>query len=115
MPSPTGISRRIASCIRYTIAKDYEAAMVNFFPALDKTAKTRRPKCGVAARIKGFLADEEALITAIAIRNAFVGVKFNGMSFPDAIYKFGRTAIAHEGELDPRLTFIDWLFRRIRG
>src|SRR3972149_1089717 len=27
------------------------------------------------------------------------------MSFPEAIYKFGRTPIAHEGELDPRLTF----------
>lgn len=27
------------------------------------------------------------------------------MSFHDALYNFGRTPIAHEGELDPRLTF----------
>ena len=32
-------------------------------------------------------------------------IYINGVSIPDALYKFGRTAISHEGELDPRLEF----------
>lgn len=31
----------------------------------------------------------------------------NGVLITDALYKFGRTAITHEGELDPRLQFND--------
>lgn len=81
--------------------------MVNFFPALDKTAKRRRPKDGVGERIRRFIFDQEAIITAIATGHVFQNIFVNGMSFPEAIYKFGRTPIAHEGELDPRLTFND--------
>ena len=81
--------------------------MVHFFPALDKVAKRRRPKDGVGVRIRSFLKDEEVLITAIATGNVFKGCIFDGLTFEDAIYKFGRTPIAHEGELDPRLKFVD--------
>ena len=105
MSQPSSISRRIASCINYAAAKDYEAAMINFFPALDKTAKKRRPKDGVGERIRHFVSDQEAIITAIATGNILQNISVNGISFPEAIYKFGRTPIAHEGELDPRLTF----------
>ena len=77
------------------------------FPAIDKTAKKRRPQAGVGSRMKSFLEDEEVLITAVATGNVFRGCKFSGMAFHDAIYKFGRTAIAHEGELDSRLAFND--------
>jgi hypothetical protein len=103
----SSISRRLASCLEAFQNKDYENALIHYFPALDKTAKRRYPKLGVGARIRAFLKDEEALITAIATGNAFIGCKFNGITFEEAIYKFGRTAIAHEGELDPRLTFVD--------
>ena len=95
------------SCIEHLQSRDYEQALIHFFPALDKTAKRRRPKDKVGERIRRFIADQEAIITAVATRNVIVGVTFDGLSFPDAIYKFGRTAIAHEGELDPRLTFND--------
>ncbi|WP_219858535.1 hypothetical protein [Stutzerimonas azotifigens] len=78
---------------------------MNLFPAIDKTAKKRRPKEGVGKRIKTFLQDEEVLITAVATGNVFKGCSFDGMSFHDALYNFGRTPIAHEGELDPRLSF----------
>ena len=81
--------------------------MVNFFPALDKTAKRRRPKDGVGNRIRRFIADQEAIITAVATGNIMQNISINEVSFPEAIYKFGRTPIAHEGELDPRLTFND--------
>jgi len=107
MPQPSSISRRISSCINYARAGDYEAAMVNYFPALDKTAKRRRPKDGVGARIRRFISDQEAIITAIATGNILQNISVNGVTFPEAIYKFGRTPIAHEGELDPRLTFND--------
>jgi hypothetical protein len=78
---------------------------VNFFPALDKTAKRRRPKAGVGDRIRSFISDQEAIISTIATGNIFQNISVNGISFPEAIYKFGRTPIAHEGESDPRLTF----------
>ncbi|HDS1202459.1 TPA: hypothetical protein QD004_001744 [Shewanella algae] len=105
MSNPSGISRRIEQCIKHLQEHDYEGAMVNLFPAIDKTAKRRRSNIGVSARIKAFLKDEEVLITAVGIGSVFKGCKFDGMSFEDALYKFGRTSIAHEGEIDPRLTF----------
>ncbi|MFQ2605612.1 hypothetical protein ACK3ZW_01785 [Aeromonas caviae] len=105
MNTPSGISRRLQQCVERLEALDYEGALVNLFPAIDKTAKKRRPKDGVGSRIKAFLQDEEVLITAIATGNVFKGCEIDGMTFHEALYKFGRTPIAHEGELDPRLTF----------
>ena len=107
MKNPSSISRRIESCIHYTNIKNYESAMINFFPALDKTAKKRRQREGVGSRIKKFISDEEEIITAISMGNILKNVNCNGVSFPEAIYKFGRTSIAHEGELDKRLNFND--------
>lgn len=105
MSKPSGVSRRVQQCIAHLQEQDYEGALVDLFPAIDKTAKKRRPKSGVARRIKSFLKDEEVLITAVGIGNVFKGCSFDGMSFEDALYKFGRTPIAHEGELDPRPSF----------
>ncbi|MBN0989487.1 hypothetical protein [Amphritea pacifica] len=105
MRKPTGISRRIEQCIKHLQENDYEGALVNLFPAIDKTSKKRRTKAGVGQRIKAFLKDEEVLITAVGTGHVFKDCSFDGMSFEDALYKFGRTPIAHEGELDPRLTF----------
>ncbi|AIA75302.1 hypothetical protein FF32_10715 [Halomonas campaniensis] len=105
MANPTGVSRRLQQCIERLQASDYEGALVNLFPAIDKTAKKRRPKAGVGARIRSFLKDEEVLITAVGMGNVFKNCSFDGVSFEDALYKFGRTPIAHEGELDPRLRF----------
>jgi hypothetical protein len=105
--APTGISRRVQECIECLARKNYETALLNLFPAIDKTAKKRRLDAGVGSRMKSFLEEEEVLITAVATGNIFRGCKFAGMTFHDAIYKFGRTAIVHEGELDKRLTFND--------
>lgn len=92
-------------CIEHIQRNDWEGALVNLFPALDKTAKRRRPKAGVGERIRAFLEEEEILISAIATGNVFHGIHVDGVSVTDALYKFGRTSIAHEGELDPRLKF----------
>jgi len=105
MPIPTGVSRRIQQCLERYQFGDYEGALVNLFPAIDKTAKRRREKDGVGSRIKAFLHDEELLISAIGTGNIIRDCVFDGLTFHDAIYRFGRTSIAHEGELDPRLTF----------
>lgn len=105
MGNPTGVSRRLQQCIERLQVNDYEGALVNLFPAIDKTAKKRRPKDGVGSRIKSFLKDEEVLITAVGTGNVFKGCSFDGVTFEDALYKFGRTSISHEGELDPRLGF----------
>lgn len=59
------------------------------------------------ARIRAFLEDEEVLISAIGTGNVFARISINGVTITDALYKFGRTPIAHEGELDPRLQFND--------
>jgi hypothetical protein len=101
----SGVSRRIQQCIEHIQQQDWEGALVNLFPALDKTAKKRRPKAGVGERIKAFLEEEESLISAVATGNVFKGIHIDGVSITDALYKFGRTSIAHEGELDPRLEF----------
>ena len=107
MKNPTAISRRIESCINYVNIQNYESALINFFPALDRTAKKRRHREGVASRIKKFLADQEEIITAISTGNIYKDIQINGITFPEAIYKFGRTSISHEGELDSRLNFND--------
>ncbi len=100
----SSISRRMESCIAAFQNDDYEVALIHYFPALDKTSRRRRPNDGVGVRIRGFLDDELDIITHIATRNIF-RCNFDGMSLPQAIYKLGRTSIAHEGELDPRLNF----------
>jgi hypothetical protein len=105
--NPSAISRRIESCIKCANSKDYESALIHLFPAIDKTAKRRRPRDGVGSRIKAFISDQEAIISAVALRIILRNININGFSFPEAIYKFGRTSIAHEGELDPRLTIND--------
>jgi hypothetical protein len=105
MKAPSGISRRIQQCVTHIQASDWEGALVNLFPALDKTAKKRRPKAGVGERVRALLEEEEALISAVATDNVFKNIQVNGVSITDALYKFGRTSIAHEGELDPRLHF----------
>lgn len=103
----SGVSRRLQQCVVHLQGKDFEGALVNLFPAIDKTAKKRRPKDGVGARIKAFLVEEEALISAIATGNVFKNIRVEGISITDALYEFGRNPIAHEGELDPRLQFND--------
>lgn len=107
MPEPSGISRRLQQCVEHIQTRDFEGALVNLFPAIDRTAKKRRPRDGVGARIRAFLKDEEVLISAIGTGNVFARISINGVTIPDALYKFGRTPIAHEGELDPRLRFND--------
>ncbi len=99
----SSISRRINSAIESLQKNDYESSFVHLFPAIDKTAKKRRPRDGVGKRIKEFLRDEEVLISSIATHNAFKNIVVDGIDFPTAMYKFGRTSIAHEGELDERL------------
>jgi len=71
----TSISRRIEKSIEALAKKDYEDAFVQLFPAIDKTAKKRRSKGGVGTRIKSFISDEEALITAIATNNIIKDIK----------------------------------------
>lgn len=103
----TSVSRRIEKSIEALSAKDYEASFVHLFPAIDKTAKKRRPKDGVGSRIKSFISDEEAIISGVALNKVFRGINVDGVDFPTAIYKFGRTSIVHEGELDERLKIND--------
>lgn len=101
----TGVSRRVLQAIKHLQTNDYEGALVNLFPAIDQTAKRRRPKDGVGKRIKAFLEDEEKLISTVATGNCFSNIVCDNISITDALYKFGRTSIAHEGELDKRLEF----------
>lgn len=99
----TAISRRVEASIICLYDKRYEDAFIHLFPAVDQTAKKRYPSLGVGKRIKSFIADEELLITGIAINNT-MRINVDGIDFPTAMYKFGRTSIVHEGMLNPRLT-----------
>lgn len=104
MRKPTGVSRRLLQCMEHLEEDDFEGALVNLFSALDPTAKRRRPKEGVAKRIKAFLEDEERLMSSLT-GNCLSNIKCNDLSITDTLYKFGRTSIVHEGELDPRIEF----------
>lgn len=103
MKQPSSISRRMQDAVSAYIKNDYEGCFVHLFPAIDKTAKLRRPSGKVGERVRAFLTDQEDIISAIATGNVLKGIYNNGASIPDALYKFGRNSIAHEGELDPRL------------
>lgn len=102
--STSSISRRMEDSVKAFMNEDYETSLIHYFPALDKTAKRRRPNEGVGNRIRNFLDDELDIISHVATKNIF-RIKCDGLSIPQAIYKFGRTSIAHEGELDSRLNF----------
>lgn len=73
MSAPSGVSRRVQQCVEHLQRRDWEGALVNLFPAIDKTAKRRRPSDGVGKRVRAFLQDEEVLITAVATGNVFKG------------------------------------------
>ena len=105
MQSSSSISRRIAHCLAAYQSQDYETALIHYFPALDKVAKKRHHNAGVGERIRKFLKRDEALISAISTGNIFKDCTIDGLTFPQAIYKFGRTSVLHEGELDKRLKF----------
>ena len=102
--STSSISRRMESCVKAFMDNDFETALIHYFPALDKTAKRRRPSERVGNRIRNFLDDELDVISHVATSNIF-RIECDGLSIPQAIYKLGRTSIAHTGELDPRLNF----------
>lgn len=102
--SISSISRRMEDSVKAFMSEDFETSLIHYFPALDKTAKRRRPNEGVGNRIRNFLDDELDIISHVATRNIF-RIECDGLSIPQAIYKFGRTSIAHEGELDSRLNF----------
>ncbi|MGM5670785.1 hypothetical protein [Enterobacter cloacae] len=106
MSKQTVIGRRIESALAAYVNKDFETSLLHLFPVLDKTARKRRPKAKVGDRIRSFIADEEDLITYLAIGNIIKGVHSFGVRFPEAVYKYGRCSIEHEGELDPRLKII---------
>jgi hypothetical protein len=104
---PSAISRRMESFWDATSRQQLEESLIHLFPALDKTAKRRRPKAQVGDRIRGFLADQEGIMSTIATGNFMKDIYVDGVSIPDAIYRFGRCSIMHEGELDPRLRVTD--------
>ena len=95
MKSPSSIGRRIISAFSAFQQRDYEGACIHLFPAIDKTAKRRRPKEGVGERIRQFIADQEAIISVVATGNYMVRNYVDGIGFPDAIDVGALLAIAN--------------------
>jgi len=106
MPKPTVISRRVADCIKEMELNNTEGALLNLFPAIDVTAKRRYPKeKKVGVRFKKFLNDQEVFIYFTATGASIKNVTAGGLSLADALYKFGRTSMMHDGELENRISF----------
>jgi hypothetical protein len=100
------IARRIESCLINLGSGEIESAAIHVFPAIDATAKLRRPPpIGVGVRIKKFIDDDDELVSLIAFRGRIKGCMFNGKTIGAAIYDLARNPLMHEGELDPRMTF----------
>lgn len=74
MTAPSGVSRRIQQCVEHIQERDWEGALVNLFPALDKTAKKRWPTARVGERLRVFLEEEQTMISAVAKGNVFKGL-----------------------------------------
>lgn len=104
MPTPTSVSRRIEATAIHAKKDCFEEALINLFPAIDKTAQKRRPKEKVGKRITSFLEDQQEIITLVATHNS-IQLSYNGLSMAEAIYKFARNPLIHEGELDPMISF----------
>lgn len=106
MTEQTGVGRRIQQAILHQTNGEWESALVNLFPAIDKTAKLRRPMVkAVGDRIRGFFTDDEGFISLMATGNVFIGMEIDGQTMPQVLYEFGRCSLLHEGELDPKLRF----------
>lgn len=103
----SSVSRRMESCINEFIRGEFESALIHYFPALDKTAKRRRPNKKVGERIKSFIDDEIGIITFVATKNILL-LTNDRITFSKVIYEFARCSIAHEGELDPRINFYNY-------
>lgn len=98
------IGRRLEAAFAAFNQKDYETCLIHLFPAMDKTAKKRRPKSGVGERIRKFIEQDEDLLSYIATGGSIItNLHISEMTIPEAIYLYARCPIAHEGELDPRL------------
>ena len=114
------VGRRLEAAFAAYNRKDYETCLIHLFPALDKTAKKRRPKAKVGERICKYIEEDEDLLSYIAMDGCILrNIHIGDMTVPKAIYLYGRCPIAHEGELDPRLKITerkellfgsDWVF-----
>lgn len=101
---PGPVSRRIERALDAIRHSDFEGALVDLFPAIDTTAQRRHPGWGVKDRIQSFVEDQQLVITYLAFGAGIgKGCCFDGVTLAQAIYKFGRTSIVHDGELDNRL------------
>lgn len=98
---------RIKSCLFFYSINDYEHAFINLFIAIDITAKKRYPNLKVGERNRKLLMDIESLTQKLTFGNVVKGLNVGGLTFPKVFYKFGRNALIHEGQLDPKLTISD--------
>ncbi|HFK7272801.1 MULTISPECIES: hypothetical protein [Citrobacter freundii complex] len=104
MQQQGSVGRRLDAAFDAFNKREYENCLVQLFPALDKTAKKRRPGAKVGVRICKFLEENEDLLSYIATNGGILmDIHIGDMTVPKAIYLYGRCPIAHEGELDPRL------------
>ena len=77
----SAISRRIEKALKAIIEDDYEEALLNIFPALDKTAKKRRPLVrGVVERMTEFIREEVKYITGLTTSNSFGNFSTNAQT-----------------------------------
>ncbi|MDP2084591.1 MAG: hypothetical protein Q8K20_05285 [Gemmobacter sp.] len=104
-PISTPVGRRIGNAIVHHKNGDFESALLQLFPAVNRTATRRFPKKGDGYKIKTFISQEEAVITFLATGSIWIGSSFDGMTLPELIYKYGRNAMVHDGEMDHRLKF----------
>lgn len=106
-PNAEAVGRRINSCIKELARSDFESALLHYAPAINNTASRRRPNAGTGDAIRRFIADQEWLITEYAFKASMTGWVVGKLTFPEAIYNLVRNPLAHEGELDARIKFVD--------
>ena len=76
-------------------ARNYESALLHTFPALDATAKLRRPTAGVGIRFKQFIQEQIGIIAPIGLSAVLGrGCTCGGVRLEDGWYNLARNVFA---------------------
>ncbi|MEZ5470403.1 MAG: hypothetical protein R3E90_01345 [Marinicella sp.] len=101
------IPNRVESSLRHLKNNNYEEALLNLFPAIDRTAKLRRKKLGSGLRFKKFIADQFDIVSVLGFGSLISSdCKFGGETFQHVLYQLCRNSLVHEGELASNMKIV---------
>ena len=101
-----GVVRRVEDAFDAIRLGRTESAALHLFPAIDATARARRPTESVGARFRALIQDQIGIIAPLGL-SVVLGrdCTFGGIALEDALYKLGRCTLLHEAGLSDSFAF----------